>query len=67
MPGTQQIQRRKLSVEIGMQNAGLGVVLALTHFDERAAISAALFVFVCIITASLASVRWQRNGPTRMN
>ena len=56
-------RRRALSIEIGMQNAGLGVVLALKHLDERAAIPAALFVFVCIITASLASAWWQRNAP----
>lgn len=54
-------RRRTLSIEIGMQNAGLGVVLALKHLDERAAIPAALFVFVCIITASLASAWWQRH------
>lgn len=53
-------RRRALSIEIGMQNAGLGVVLALEHLDERAAIPAALFVFICIITASVASAWWQR-------
>lgn len=56
-------RRRTLSIEIGMQNAGLGVVLALKHFDERAAIPAALFVFVCIITASVAAAWWQRHAP----
>ncbi len=53
-------RRRTLSIEIGMQNAGLGVVLALEHLDQRAAIPAALFVFICIITASLAAAWWQR-------
>ena len=53
-------RRRTLSIEIGMQNAGLGVVLALEHLDQRAAIPAALFVFICILTASLASAWWQR-------
>ncbi len=54
-------QRRKtLTIEIGMQNAGLGVVLALEHIGKEAAIPAALFVFVCIITASLLPFLWAR-------
>lgn len=53
-------RRRTLSIEIGMQNAGLGTVLALKHFGERAAIPVAIFVFICIITASLAAAWWAR-------
>ncbi len=53
-------RRRTLAIEIGMQNAGLGVVLANTHFGPKAAIPSAIFVFACIITASLAAVWWQR-------
>ena len=53
-------RRRTLSIEIGMQNAGLGTVLALKHFGERAAIPAAIFVFICIITASTMAEVWQR-------
>lgn len=54
-------RRRTLSLEIGMQNAGLGVVLALEHLDERSAVPSAIFVFVCIITASLAAAWWQHH------
>lgn len=53
-------RRRTLSIEIGMQNAGLGVVLALDHLGERAAIPAAIFVFVCILTASALPILWGR-------
>jgi len=56
----EQRRRRTLSIEIGMQNAGLGVVLALAHIGDRAAVPAALFVFICIITASIMSALWQR-------
>jgi BASS family bile acid:Na+ symporter len=56
----QQSRRRTLSIEIGMQNAGLGTVLALKHFGEKAAIPAAIFVFICIITASVMAELWQR-------
>lgn len=55
-------RRRTLAIEIGMQNAGLGVVLALQHFGEETAAPAAIFVFVCIITASVLASIW-RNAP----
>jgi BASS family bile acid:Na+ symporter len=53
-------RRRTLAIEIGMQNAGLGTVLALKHFGEKAALPAAIFVFICILTASLAAAVWQK-------
>ena len=53
-------RRRALAIEIGMQNAGLGSVLALKHFDERVALPAVIFVFVCIVTASLLVPLWAR-------
>jgi BASS family bile acid:Na+ symporter len=53
-------RRRTLSIEIGMQNAGLGTVLALKHFGEKSAIPVAMFVFVCILTASVMAEIWQR-------
>ncbi len=59
-------RRRTLAIEIGMQNAGLGTVLALAHFGDKAekvAIPAAIFVFVCIITASVMAEAWQRTAP----
>jgi len=52
-------RRRTLSIEIGMQNAGLGMALALKHFGEEAAMPAAAFVFICIITASVMARFWQ--------
>jgi len=55
-------RRRTLAIEIGMQNAGLGTVLALAHFGEAATVPAAVFVFVCIITASIFASVWQRNS-----
>jgi len=55
-------RRRTLSIEIGMQNAGLGTALALEHFGEKAAMPAAIFVFICIITASIMSEVWQKRA-----
>jgi BASS family bile acid:Na+ symporter len=54
-------RRRTLSIEIGMQNAGLGTVLALAHFGPEATIPTAAFVFVCIITASIMASIWQKH------
>ena len=41
-----------LAIEIGMQNAGLGVALALKHFQPETALAGALFAVWCIITAA---------------
>jgi BASS family bile acid:Na+ symporter len=51
--------RLTLSIEIGMQNAGLGVALALKHFSPETALPGALFAFWCILTAAGAS-SWLR-------
>ncbi|MBC8377719.1 MAG: hypothetical protein H8E62_00950 [Planctomycetes bacterium] len=52
-------QRRTLAIEIGMQNAGLGTVLALNNLGPEAAIPTAFFVFACIITASIMTEIWK--------
>jgi len=41
-----------LAIEIGMQNAGLGVALALAHFKPETAIVGAMFAVWCILTAA---------------
>jgi len=46
-----------MAIEIGMQNAGLGVALALKHFAPETALPGALFAVWCILTAA---------GVTRM-
>ena len=51
-----------LAIEIGMQNAGLGVVLALEHFKAtpETALPGALFAVWCILTAAGATT-WLRH------
>lgn len=56
------LKKRALSIEIGMQNAGLGSVLALKHFSEKAALPAVIFVFICIFSASLLVPLWSRTA-----
>jgi BASS family bile acid:Na+ symporter len=55
--------RLALSIEIGMQNAGLGVALALAHFGPETALPGALFAAWCVLTAAGAStlLRWWRS------
>ncbi len=57
-------RRRTLTIEIGMQNAGLGATLALNNLSEESAIPAAIFVFVCIFTASGLASLWRRKPAT---
>ena len=47
-------QRRTLIVEVGMQNAGLGSVLALKHLGESGAVPSALYTALCVVTAAAA-------------
>jgi BASS family bile acid:Na+ symporter len=56
-----QAHQLTLSIEIGMQNAGMGVALALAHFGDQpeVALPGALFAVWCIITAAGAS-SWLR-------
>lgn len=52
--------RLTLAIEIGMQNAGLGVALALKHFSPETALPGALFAVWCILTAAGASAYLRR-------
>jgi BASS family bile acid:Na+ symporter len=47
-------QRRTLVIEVGMQNAGLGSVLALAHLGEAGAVPSAFYTALCVATAALA-------------
>lgn len=57
--GFDRLHRITLMIEIGMQNAGMGVALALKHFPPEAALPGALFAVWCILTAATAS-SWLR-------
>ncbi len=55
--------RLALATEIGMQNAGLGVALALAHFDPQTALPGALFAAWCVLTAAGASAYFRKSQP----
>jgi BASS family bile acid:Na+ symporter len=48
------VQRRTLVIEVGMQNAGLGSVLALAHLGEAGAVPSAYYTALCVVTAAAA-------------
>lgn len=53
--------RLTLAIEIGMQNAGLGVALALKHFEPETALPGALFAVWCIVTSAGAAAYFRRS------
>jgi BASS family bile acid:Na+ symporter len=58
--------RRALTLEVGMQNAGLGSTLALMLFKEPAvALAPAVYTFGCMLTGTFMARAWSRqNRPT---
>jgi len=52
--------RRALTLEVGMQNAGLGTVLALKLFPDfpDAAIPPAAYTFGCMFTGTILARIW---------
>lgn len=56
--------RRALTLEVGMQNAGLGTALAVTLYgeDSLATIPTAAYTFGCMLTGTILAVFWQRGG-----
>ncbi|HNW40156.1 MAG TPA: bile acid:sodium symporter family protein, partial [Candidatus Omnitrophota bacterium] len=51
-------QQRTLAINVGMQNAGMGAVLAIKHISAEAAIPNALFATWCIISAAVLAGIW---------
>lgn len=62
--GFTRLYRITLMIELGMQNAGMGVALALQHFPPESALPGALFAVWCIMTAAIAS-SWLRRRISR--
>jgi BASS family bile acid:Na+ symporter len=50
--------RRALTLEIGMQNAGLGAAMASTQFGPAEALPPALYTFGCMLTGSILAGIW---------
>lgn len=54
---------RTLAIEVGMQNSGLAVALAVQHFSAAAAIPAALFSIWHNLSGSVLAAWWSRRTP----
>lgn len=59
--GLPEKTRRTISIEVGMQNSGLGVALASAHFSPLAALPASLFSVAHNLSGSLLASYWRRN------
>ncbi|KAK1566859.1 hypothetical protein Q3G72_004961 [Acer saccharum] len=63
--GFKERQRRAISIEIGMQNSSLGVVLATTHFtSSMVALPAAMSAVIMNIIGSSLGFFWRYNDPS---
>lgn len=52
-----------LAIEVGMQNSGLGVALALKYFSALSALPGALFSVWHNVTGALLAAWWGRSAP----
>ena len=57
--------RRALTLEVGMQNAGLGTALAMSLYgaDTIATIPTAAYTFGCMLTGTILAVWWNSSSP----
>lgn len=60
LSGLTVAQRKTLSIEIGMQNSGLGVALATAHFSPLAAVPSAIFSVWHNISGPIIATIYQR-------
>ena len=58
--GMDKLRARTIAIEVGMQNSGLGVTLALQFFSATAALPGALFSVWHNISGSLLASWWSR-------
>jgi BASS family bile acid:Na+ symporter len=55
---------RTIAIEVGMQNSGLGVALAVKYFSAVAAVPGALFSIWHNLSGSLLASYWSRKGSS---
>jgi BASS family bile acid:Na+ symporter len=59
--------QRAISIEVGMQNSGLGVALASVHFTPLAALPSAFASAWQLITGTFLAARWGKKSPDDKN
>jgi BASS family bile acid:Na+ symporter len=57
--------RRALTLEVGMQNAGLGAALAVALFPDQPeiAVAPAIYTFGCMLTGTALATAWSIRRP----
>ena len=61
--GLDETKRRAISMEVGMQNSGLGAALATAHFSPLAALPSAIFSVWHNISGPILVSFWNRREP----
>ncbi|GAQ84801.1 BILE ACID-SODIUM SYMPORTER FAMILY PROTEIN [Klebsormidium nitens] len=66
LAGFKEARRRAISIEVGMQNASLGVVLATKHFaSPLTPLPCAISAIMMNVMGSSLAVAWRRQGAPR--
>ncbi len=66
--GYEELIRRTVSIEVGMQNSGLGAVLARRHFaDPLTALPAAISATFHSVIGSIAAGVWRLRPPRKLS
>lgn len=59
--------KKAVSIEVGMQNSGLGANLAMAHFDPAAAVPSAIFSFWHNISGPILATYWSSRASKKDN
>lgn len=59
--------QKAISIEVGMQNSGLGAQLAMAHFDPVSAVPSAIFSFWHNISGPILATYWGSKANTKEN
>ena len=61
--------KRALTLEVGMQNAGLGAVLAGALFadNDTVKVAPALYTFGCMLTGTMLASYWSRSAASEIH
>jgi BASS family bile acid:Na+ symporter len=62
--GFEELIRRTVAIEVGMQNSGLGSALAVKHFTPSAATPCAVSAIMHCILGSFLAALWRRDAET---
>ncbi|MDP7011489.1 MAG: hypothetical protein QF685_08920 [Verrucomicrobiota bacterium] len=65
--GYEKLIRRTVSIEVGMQNSGLGSALAVKHFTPSAATPCAISAIMHCIIGSVLAALWRRDAEKMDN